>query len=50
MSATTIGSEAVWHEVECGAYAADLALWEGLAAEAAGPVLSFSRIRCPSSK
>jgi SAM-dependent methyltransferase len=41
MSATAIGDEAVWHDVECGAYAADLALWEGLAAEAAGPVLEL---------
>lgn len=27
-----------WHDVECGAYAADLALWSELAREAAGPV------------
>jgi SAM-dependent methyltransferase len=31
--------EVVWHDVECGAYAADLPLWRRLAAEAAGPVL-----------
>lgn len=31
----------VWHEVECGGYAADLALWEELADEAAGPVLEL---------
>jgi SAM-dependent methyltransferase len=30
-----------WHEVECGAYAADLALWAQLAREAAGPVLEL---------
>jgi SAM-dependent methyltransferase len=31
----------IWHQVECGAYAADLALWRQLAAEAAGPVLEL---------
>lgn len=30
---------AVWHDVECAAYAADLGLWRALAAEADGPVL-----------
>ena len=29
----------VWHDVECGSYAADLALWRELAAAADGPVL-----------
>jgi SAM-dependent methyltransferase len=29
----------VWHDVECGSYAADLPLWEELAAAADGPVL-----------
>jgi SAM-dependent methyltransferase len=29
----------VWHDVECGRYAADLALWQELAAAAGGPVL-----------
>jgi SAM-dependent methyltransferase len=29
----------VWHDVECGAYDADLALWSELAREAGGPVL-----------
>lgn len=33
--------EVIWHEVECGGYAADLALWDGLATEAAGPVLEL---------
>jgi SAM-dependent methyltransferase len=33
--------EAIWHEVECGAYAADLALWDELASAAAGPVLEL---------
>ena len=36
-----LGDEAVWHDVECGAYAADLALWRDLAHEAAGPVLEL---------
>lgn len=34
-------AEAIWHDVECGAYAADLPLWEELAAAAAGPVLEL---------
>jgi SAM-dependent methyltransferase len=29
----------IWHDVECGAYAEDLALWRELAAAQAGPVL-----------
>jgi SAM-dependent methyltransferase len=31
----------VWHDVECGAYEADLALWRELADEAQGPVLEL---------
>jgi SAM-dependent methyltransferase len=31
----------VWHEVECGAYSADLALWEELAEATAGPILDL---------
>ena len=31
----------VWHDVECGSYAADLLLWRELAARAAGPVLEL---------
>jgi SAM-dependent methyltransferase len=31
--------EALWHDLECGAYAEDLPLWRALAREAAGPVL-----------
>jgi SAM-dependent methyltransferase len=31
--------EVVWHDLECGVYDADLALWRMLAQEAAGPVL-----------
>jgi SAM-dependent methyltransferase len=29
----------IWHDVECGGYSADLALWLELAAQAGGPVL-----------
>jgi SAM-dependent methyltransferase len=31
----------IWHDIENGAYAADLALWRELAAEAGGPVLDL---------
>lgn len=31
--------DAVWHDLECGAYEEDLPLWRTLAGEAAGPVL-----------
>jgi trans-aconitate methyltransferase len=31
----------VWHDVECGGYAADLPLWEELADAAGGPVLEL---------
>ena len=34
-------SEALWQKVEYGSYDADLALWERLAAAAAGPVLEL---------
>ena len=37
----TIGAETVWHDVECGSYAADLPLWEELAAGAGGEVLDL---------
>lgn len=40
MSATR-DAEAIWHEVECGAYSADLAIWNELAREAAGPVVEL---------
>jgi SAM-dependent methyltransferase len=33
--------DVIWHEVECGAYGADLPLWRDLAGEAAGPVLEL---------
>jgi SAM-dependent methyltransferase len=32
---------AIWHDVECGAYGADLKLWEGLSEAAEGPVLDL---------
>jgi SAM-dependent methyltransferase len=32
---------AVWHDVECGSYTADLALWEELAAQADGRILEL---------
>jgi SAM-dependent methyltransferase len=35
------GEAAIWHDVECGAYAADLPLWEELAAAADGTVLDL---------
>jgi SAM-dependent methyltransferase len=31
----------IWHDLECGAYRADLALWRELAAKQAGPVLEI---------
>jgi SAM-dependent methyltransferase len=33
--------DVIWHDVECGAYTADLALWRELADEAGGPVLDL---------
>lgn len=33
--------EIAWHEAECGAYTADLALWSELAGERRGPVLDL---------
>lgn len=36
-----MSSAAVWHEVECGGYSADLPTWEGLAASAGGAVLEL---------
>jgi SAM-dependent methyltransferase len=38
MSAPVVAS-VVWHDVECGGYAEDLALWRELAGAAGGPVL-----------
>jgi len=34
-------SAVIWHDVECGAYAADLELWEGLAEETEGRILDL---------
>jgi SAM-dependent methyltransferase len=31
----------IWHDLECGTYAADLPLWSELAAQAGGPVLDL---------
>jgi SAM-dependent methyltransferase len=39
--ATGFPAEVVWHDAECGGYAADLVLWEELAAAAEGPVLDL---------
>jgi SAM-dependent methyltransferase len=36
-----VSATAIWHDVECGAYAADLELWEEMAREAGGPVLEL---------
>jgi SAM-dependent methyltransferase len=34
-------SEVIWHDVECGGYAADLPLWEELTRERGGPILEL---------
>jgi SAM-dependent methyltransferase len=34
-----VNAKVVWHDVECGAYTADLPLWRRLAGDACGPVL-----------
>lgn len=36
-----MSTAAIWHDVECGSYAADLPLWEELAAAGGGPVLEL---------
>ena len=41
MSAVPASMEALWHDIECGGYAADLELWAELAAAASGPVLEL---------
>lgn len=38
---TATGTATIWHEVECGGYAADLELWDQLTREAAGPVVEL---------
>jgi SAM-dependent methyltransferase len=35
------GATVIWHDVECGGYAADLSLWEELAERGGGPVLEL---------
>ncbi len=35
------GATVIWHDLECGSYAADLPLWREFAAAAAGPVLEI---------
>jgi SAM-dependent methyltransferase len=35
------GAAAIWHDVECGSYDADLPLWEELAERCEGPVLEL---------
>jgi len=35
------GAVAIWHDVECGSYEADLPLWEELAERQGGPVLEL---------
>ncbi len=40
MSAST-SEAAIWHDVECGAYVADLGVWEGLAERCGDPVLEL---------
>jgi SAM-dependent methyltransferase len=37
----SLNVEAIWHDVECGSYGADLELWEELAAAGDGPVLEL---------
>jgi SAM-dependent methyltransferase len=36
-----VSETAIWHDAECGAYDADLPLWEELAGETGGPVLDL---------
>jgi SAM-dependent methyltransferase len=36
-----MNATAIWHDAECGAYSADLALWRELTEAAAGPVLDL---------
>lgn len=38
---TRPSASVVWHDVECGGYAADLGLWEELAAGVEGPILDL---------
>jgi SAM-dependent methyltransferase len=36
-----LGEAAIWHDLECSSYVADLPLWRALAARAGGPVLDI---------
>jgi SAM-dependent methyltransferase len=36
-----VSSAAIWHDVECGGYAADLPVWERLAGDTDGPLLEL---------
>ncbi len=38
LSGAAASTAVIWHDVECGSYAADLPLWRALAARAGGPV------------
>lgn len=40
-AAPPIGSRAVWHDAECGAYGADLVVWERVAELCDGPILDL---------
>lgn len=40
-TAAGIGDPVLWHDAECGGYAADLRTWERLAREGGGPVLDL---------
>ena len=39
MARTLDDDKLLWHDLECGSYAADLGLWRALAADVSGPVL-----------
>jgi SAM-dependent methyltransferase len=41
MSVPAAAQEAIWHDVECGAYSADLPVWLELAGQSGGPVLEL---------
>lgn len=41
MRASAVEAAVVWHDAECGSYAADLPVWERLARERGGPVLDL---------
>jgi SAM-dependent methyltransferase len=41
MSVDSVSEAVIWHDVECGAYEADLPLWSALASEVGGRVLDL---------